>query len=156
MENSSVSKIVIGFFMIIVGIVLIASVANGSALVTSKANVVNETIDISTARLTHDAENNINTSALNNFTLTNYPTTWKTTDCPITSFIWHNGTSADFTISTDYNFYASSGILEILNSTYTVNSTTNTTYASYTYCPDEYVNIAWEEQYLVLLQDSLH
>lgn len=149
MENNSVSKIVIGFFMIILGLALIVAVADGSALVTSKSGVVNEAIDISTAR--DEAGNGINITA-SNFTIANVPTGWKVDDCPISSVTYGN-TTADWVSGTDYNFYAASGILQVLNSTITGTESigTNDTLIDYTYCPDAYMNIAWGRSILNLV-----
>ncbi len=83
MEVNNVSKIVIGFFMIIIGVVLIASVSNASDLVTSQITIINETIDISSARNTSGGIN----ITISNFTITNAPTGWKTTEC-VRCFIW--------------------------------------------------------------------
>lgn len=146
MENNSVSKIVVGFFMIILGLALIAAVANGSALVTSKTNVVDEAIDISTAR---NASGGINITA-SNFTITNVPTGWKVDECPISSVTYGNATE-DYTDTTDYNFYASSGILQVLESAEANDNNDNTTLIDYTYCPDAYVNLAWGRTVLNLV-----
>lgn len=140
MELNNVSKIIVGFLMVIVGVSLIGTVANNSALVTDKAIIVNETVDISSARISGTQSINITAS---NFTITNAPTGWKTTDCPITSVTYGNAT-AQFTSATDYNLYTTSGILQVLNTSTTgEDSITNTTYVSYTYCRDDYLNIAW-------------
>jgi len=149
MENNNVAKIIVGFFMIILGVVLIASVANSSDAVTSKVNIVNETIDLSTAR--DEGGNGINITS-SNYTVTNAPTSWKVTECPISGVLYGNAT-ADWASGTDYNFYAASGILQVLNSTITGTESigTNDTYVDYTYCPDSYVNIAWGRSVLNLV-----
>ena len=146
MENSSVSKIVIGFFMIILGLALIVSVADSSALVTTKLNVVNETIDISSAR---NASGGINITA-SNFTIANVPTGWKVDECPISSVTYGNN-SEDYTLSTDYNFYAASGIVQVLPSAESNDNNDNDTFIDYTYCPDAYVNVAWGRSVLNLV-----
>ncbi len=138
MENNSVSKIIIGFFMIIVGLVLIASVANSSALITSKLNIINETLDISDAR---NETGGINIT-VSNFTVTNVPTGWKVTDCPISGFLWGNITE-DKVSATDYNFYSTSGILQVLASDPMTVDYVNDTFIDYTYCADDYLNLPW-------------
>ncbi len=125
--------------MIILGLALIVAVADNSALVTSKTGVVDEAIEISSAR---EASNSINITA-SNFTITNFPTDWKVDECPITGVTYGNAT-ADFTDTTDYNFYAASGILQVLNTTTTAeDSPVNDTFIDYTYCQNTYLNIAW-------------
>lgn len=146
MENNSVSKIVIGFFMIILGLALILAVADGSALVTDKTNVVDEAIDISTAR---NASGGINITA-SNFTIANVPTGWKVDDCQPSDVTYGNAT-ADYTVTTDYIFYPSSGILQVIESAEANINGDNTTLIDYTYCPDAYLNIAWGRTVLSLV-----
>ena len=144
MENSNVSKIVIGFFMIIVGLALIVSVANSSAAVTLKTNIVNEAVDITTARLSTGC---INESTV--FTVTNYPSGWKVNDCPLTSFVYGNS-STDYTLTTDYIPTLSAGTFTLVN-TSTVVDGTNATLVDYTYCQDGYMNLAWGRSILNLV-----
>ncbi len=149
MENNSVSKIIIGFFMIIIGIVLIASVSNASELVTSQRDIVNETIDLSTAR---DNEGNGINITSSNYTLANVPIGWKTTECPVTAILYGNET-ADWVVTTDYNIYPASGILQILNSTITGTESigTNSTFVDYTYCADGYLTEGWSRSIMNLV-----
>lgn len=144
MENNSVSKIVIGFFMIILGLALILAVADGSALVTDKTNVVNEAIDISTARI---ADGAINESTV--FTVTNYPSGWQADDCALTSFVYGN-VSTDYALTTDYISSLSAGTFTLKNSS-AVFYGTNDTLVDYTYCPNAYLNIAWGRSVLNLV-----
>ncbi len=144
MENNSVSKIVISFFMIILGLALIAAVANGSALVTDKTNVVNEAIDISTARLVGGS---INESKV--FTVANYPSGWKVIDCPLTSVTYGNA-SIDYTLTTDYVPTLSAGTFTLKN-TSEVFYGANDTLIDYTCCPDAYMNLAWGRSILSLV-----
>lgn len=146
MENSNVSKIIIGFFMIIVGLSLIASIANNSEAATSLTDIINETIDISTAR---NDSGGINITA-SNFTITNAPTGWKTTGCLISGVLYGNDT-LDYTVTTDYIVYASSGILQVMPSAEANDNNDNTTYIDYTFCPDGYITIAWGRSILHLV-----
>ena len=141
MENSNVSKIIIVFFMVIVGLSLIAAIANNSNAVTSLTDIVDESIDLSTAR--DEAGNGINITS-SNYTIANVPTGWKTTECVVTGVTFGNAT-ADWVLATDYNFYTSTGILQVLNSTITGTESigTNDTFLDYTFCPDGYITIAW-------------
>ena len=148
MENSNAGKIVLAFFMVILGLVLIAVVANSSDLVTGKVDVTDEAIDISSARFEGSTSINITAS---NFTITNSPSGWKITECPIASVTWGNATD-DFTDATDYNFYTASGILQILNTTTTgEDSVINDTFIDYVYCPDYYLTEGWSRSVLNLV-----
>ncbi len=147
MEQNNVSKIIVGFFMIILGLVLISTVANSSDLVTGKIDVINEAIDISSARL---SSNSINVT-VSNFTIANIPSGWKLDDCLPSGIVYGNAT-ADFSSGADYNFYASIGILQVLNtSTTAINSEVNDTFLDYVYCPDTYLNIAWGRSIISLV-----
>lgn len=142
MENSNISKIIISFFMIVVGVVLITSVANSSDAVTSKIDIVNETFDISDARNLSGTTFALNYSV--DLNIANSPTSWKITDCPVSSFSMINQSGEAMADTTDYDIDESTGTLNFYNTLIAnMTGTSNTTYASYTYCPDDYLNIAW-------------
>ncbi len=142
MENNSVSKIIVAFFMVIVGLVLIATVANSSAAVTSKIDVINETISIADARNETGTLFPLNYSV--DIIITNVPTTWKITECPVSSFSLINHSGATLAAATDYDFTASTGVINFYNTAKAnMSGTNNITYGTYAYCPDAYINIAW-------------
>ncbi len=142
MENNSVSKIVVGFFMIILGLALIVAVADGSALVTTKIGVVNETVSIASARNNSGADFDINSSV--EIIITNAPSDWKITDCPISGFSMKAENGTILVSATDYTLIASTGTLTFMNTTEVVQAgLTNVTTSDYTYCPNDYINIAW-------------
>ena len=151
MENNNVAKIVVGFFMIILGIVLIATVANSSDAVTSQISAVNETIDIGPAR--NETEYDINSSVT--ITITNPPTGWRIADCKITGVAMRNNASTALVRNTDYNFTDTTGEIWFMNTTNVVQRggglETNVTSIDYTYCPLTYVNIAWGRSVLHLV-----
>jgi len=147
--ESNTSKLVLAFFTLILGIVLIGSVADTSSLVTTKVTVTNETLDISDA--VYGETGTINASVA--LTITNYPSGWKTGDCPITSFVMRNQTGETLTVTTDYVFTASAGTLT-LEDTLSLNETSgvsNDTYIDYVYCGDDYLNLAWGRTVLSLV-----
>jgi hypothetical protein len=146
MEDKNIMLLVTGFVLLIIGVSLLIPSSNLiSGVVTKKASV-DETINIASARL-GGGEINPNTT----FTVTNAPTSWKTTDCPLTSVVYGNA-SDDFVLDTDYTFTASTGVLKLLN-TDTTNATgagSNTTLIDYTYCGDDYLNSDWQRSVLNL------
>lgn len=140
MDNKAqinIGGIVMLVILIIVSLVLITEIFNQQAVMTTKNPIVNETINIASARM---AGANINTS-LSNFTVLQSPNgTWKQTqpDCYISAVSYGNATG-DFVVTTDYILYPSLGIINVLNTSTTVSSTGNTTYIDYTYCPNGYI-----------------
>jgi len=150
MENSNAGKIILAFFMVILGVVLIGAIANGSDLVTSKTGIVNETVSIASARNNSGADFDINSSA--EIIIANAPSGWKVTDCPISSFSMKAENGTILVSATDYTLTASTGTLTFMN-TSEVNQEglTNVTTADYTFCPDAYLNIAWGRSILNLI-----
>ena len=132
MENNSIAKLILGFLVLIVGIALIGSVAQGGILVTEKTGVSAEALDIALDRnVIDDCPMGINGTY--EFTITNAPTGWKVASCPISDFVLYNQTRAAAAVTTDYIFFTNNGAEE----------TSNSTLLSYTYCQDTYLNIAW-------------
>jgi len=137
-------KLILAFVTLILGVVLIGVIATNALVVTAKTNVANETLDISSGRLA-DAILSIN--ATYPFRITNYPTGWKTADCPITNFVFRNQTQATTTVATDYAFFPANGTLMLVNSSIYHDDGAiqplNVTTMSYTYCGDDYMNLGW-------------
>lgn len=139
MALGTANKLVLAFVTLIIGVVLIGSIATQGLINTQKTNVADEAISISSLRA-DDNSNSINTSAAN-FTVTNNPTSWKSDDCPLTNFVYGNA-SDNYTVTTDYVIDLSKGILQVLNTT-APREGGNDTLADYTYCPDTYMNLTW-------------
>jgi len=130
-------KLVLAFVTLLLGVVLITSIATQGLAVTDKKVISNEV-----EAFTPTAEGGINTTEVH--TVTNAPTGWKVDDCPLTSVTIGNA-SDDFTLTTDYTLTASAGTFLLLN-TAVVNGSIgadNNTYVDYTYCGDDYMNIGW-------------
>jgi len=138
-KDKTVKTLVTVAVLIILAAVFISVIAEQSNQKTEKTVVTNEVLDISGAVLAGGTIND--TYPL---TITNYPTTWKIEDCPITNFVIGNATD-DFTVTTDYTFTTTTGVL-FLNNTEAVNTSnagTNDSLVDYTYCADDYVNSSW-------------
>lgn len=154
MTDNNIQKLILGFLVLILGLALIGSIASNTLAVTAKTGVASETLDISGARLESDCNFSINETYP--FTITNAPTGWKSTDCPITSFSMVNQTSVAATVTTDYVLFASNGTLLLKNTTKFVNVdcaalTGNTTTLTYNYCGDDYLNLSWGRSILNLV-----
>jgi hypothetical protein len=135
----AINKLLLAFVALIVGVVLLGSISTLVLGVNSGTNVVNETQDI-TAAISAGV---VNTSY--GFTVTNYPSGWKSDDCPLTSVAIKNNTNTALTANTHYTFYPTNGTWYLKGTT--VNTShfwaNNNSYVSYTYCGDEYLNLGW-------------
>lgn len=150
-ENNTIGKLILGFLVLIVGLALIGTVATSSLLVTEKTDVLAESLDIANARINSGAcPMSINDTYP--LYVANLPTGWKASgECPITLFSMTNQTDVAATVTTDYIIYGGNGSLYLKNtSTFvlpncsaTETGISNTTALAYTYCGDDYLNIAW-------------
>ena len=139
MVNSSTSKLIAAFVLLILGIVFVSQVASIGSGVTAKTVVNNEVIDYTTAF--QESSDQINETIT--FTVANNPTSWKTTDCPLTGVTLTNSSGTSWTSGTDYTLTASAGTFTLIN-TIDVNVTSdNQTYIDYQYCGDDYMNLTW-------------
>ena len=127
----TVGEIVILFVGIIIALAFIPIIFNTQNTMTDKQVITNEVIDISGARV---AGGDINESY--EFTVTQAPSGWKTTGCPLESVIYGNS-SDDYTLTTDYVITASTGVLTLKNTT-EVYEGGNNTLIDYSYCADGY------------------
>lgn len=146
MEKNNLKQFVWIFVGVILAVAFITSIATQTNSVTSKTIVVNESYDLTTSCIASTPDGgHINESDADcNITVTNYPTGWKVEDCPLTSVTVHNDTGGQsFTASTDYNLFASSGVVQLLNTTATQAGHANTTEVNYKYCAAGYVNSSW-------------
>jgi len=155
MEKQNVNYLVAAFLFLIVGIALIGSIASNINEKTDKSIVYDESSNLATSCTIGSGDQSINesTSACN-ITVVNVPTSWKTLDCPLTNVVVMNtsaGTFPAITEGTDYNLYASTGIIQMLNTTNTDAGDFNTTYVDYTYCGDDYLNSSWGRTVLKLV-----
>jgi hypothetical protein len=124
------------FIGVIVAIALLPDIASNVQQMTNRISVINETVDISVARLASGSINNTY-----NFTVTNEPDGWRTTECPLTNFLYGNDT-ADWTSATDYVVALDSGTFTLENTVAvngTVGGNSNTTYVDYDYCTTGYI-----------------
>lgn len=126
--------------LLLIGVVVVAAlipeIASKTHGMTEKI-IANDSISISTARPNVGGGINQSTS-LNRFAVSQQPTGWKVSKCPITNFVYSNGSTV-YTENTDYKISATAGYI-YLNNTAAMNTTgTNSTYLQFTYCEDGYV-----------------
>jgi len=138
-------KLLLAFVTLILGAVLVVVIATNALAVTAKTNIYDESTNLATSCITGLEFVNESNSACN-ITATNYPTSWKITDCPLASVTVENTSAGTYTAieeGTDYNLFASTGIIQMLNTTDTDAGDFNTTYINYAYCKDTYLNSGW-------------
>lgn len=147
METSN--KLILAFLTLILGVVLIGTIASQSLAVTAKDIALNES---HTLAVTTCLQYNVLTGwTVNetlsgcNITVTNYPKDWEIVDCPIDELVVYNNTytAGTLTEGTDYVFFEGAGVIQMQNTTSTQNGTVNHTYLDYQHCPSDYMNLGW-------------
>jgi len=139
MADSQMNKLLTGFVFLIIAVIFVGILAGANVDTWSKTVVVDEVIDISSARLG-------TTLAINpgvNLTIANPPTGYKIEKCPLTSITYGNST-ADYTVTTDYTLSTTTGVLNLVNTATVNNTISNNTYVDYTYCSDNYLTLGWD------------
>jgi hypothetical protein len=137
-DLSVINKLLMAFVTLLVGVILIGTVATEGLGKTEKTIVLNEQHALV-----------INDGSINetyNYTVNNPPTSWKITDCPITNLEVMNGTDdIAFTEGVDYYEDLTAGTFYFQNSSTTVAmiGDDNSTYVNYDYCGDDYMNLGW-------------
>ena len=142
MVDNVTSKLVLAFVTLLISVALIGTIASEGLVKTSKTAITSETQSVGSTLAQGWNGTDLNTTKV--YTLAQAPTGWKATDCPITNFILSNGTD-EFTETTDYVLSESAGTYTLVNSATAkaLIPSTNLTYASYSYCGDDYLNIGW-------------
>jgi len=155
MDDKNIAILLTGFVVLIVGIVLIPTIADLIIDSTFKIEVVDEVNDISGLyNVPADDQETIN-ATIQNFTVTNAPTSWKTDACPISGVTLTNNSGTELTEDTDYVVWGATGTIQML-STAATNYTlfavsSNNTLIDYTYCGDTYITEGWQRTVLNLV-----
>jgi len=150
MEQKNINYVVLAFVFLIIGSLLIGQVASNVNDRTDKSKVFDEADNLVTTgcivAATSGGQINGTDDADCNITVTYAPTGWKLYDsnsCPLTNVVVTNASGTVFTAGTDYNLFASTGIIQMLNTTATQSGFANSTLIDYTYCGDDYLNSTW-------------
>jgi len=151
------AKLVLAFITLLIGVVLIGSIATEQENRVNKIEITDETHDLESIYYVISTGEVNETGTQNEITVTNYPTGWKSQDCQLTNVEVKNSTGTALTVTTDYTVDASTGIISILNTTATTTETfggnigkDNTSLISYDYCPDDYMSLGWGRTILKL------
>ena len=131
------------FILVLLAIAFLTSISEQTSLSTEKTKVADESYNLTGEGCYAGGQVNESDSDCN-LTVTNAPTGWKAVDCALTSVVVTNTTGTTLTSGTDYNVYASTGVVQMLNTTDTdVESLGNNVLIDYSYCGDSYVNSSW-------------
>jgi hypothetical protein len=135
----AINKLLMAFLTLIVGVVLLGTIAGSTASVSQLQVISNETQAIGAAI----SGGITNTSY--RFTVTNAPTGWKVDDCPLTDIAIVNGTNAALTRDTHYTFYPTNGTWYLKGAGTNESKfwANNNSYVTYSYCGDDYLNLSW-------------
>ena len=128
-----IGTLVVMFLGIMVVIAMFPTIANQTTSMTSKNNIVNETINIASARVV-----TLVNESKSSFTVANEPDGWRITGCPLTSFSALGWNGSTLVLDTDYNVTLSTGVITFKNTNLLNATTNNNTYVTYTYCPESY------------------
>jgi hypothetical protein len=143
-EANGFMLIFIAIITILLALAFITSVANTKSVQTDKQIVINESDSLTTC-YEGSADNSVNeTKPSCNITVASAPTGWELTssECAIGSVVTTNGTGVYTLVEgTDYDLFAQTGILRLLNTTDTGGASLagNTTLTSYDYCGNGYL-----------------
>lgn len=141
-KDNNTKKYITMFVTVLLAVVFIAALATQTNTVTEKTQVTDESYNLSTSCYV-GGEVNESVSTCN-YTVTNAPTSWKQEDCPLASVVVTNYTGTELTLDTDYRLYASTGIIQFLNTTDTNETGIGTTaLIDYQHCGTGYVNSSW-------------
>lgn len=129
-----------GFLALIIAAALITPLSESGNKVTTLTSAI-DTIDISPARLAGGTINTtypfiIDKALFNGWRAAN-------SECEVQTITFKNSTGATMTDPTQYVFVMDVARLTLKNVNALNNSASNTTTASYSYCPEGYVTSSW-------------
>lgn len=141
------SMLISGFLALIIGVSLIGVIAAEGNEMTNKITISGEEIDYSLAR---GINGTINTTYEFTIDSSNIPDGWRITECPISSFDLYNSSSS-LTLTTDYTFTATTGVILFKNTDNVNGSASNVTTATYEYCDKDYLTQGWNRTIIDLV-----
>jgi len=148
-KEMSVKQFITGAVLIILAVAFLGAIATQTLLSTDKLST-SQTFDLGTLNCYTGDSQVDQTQTACNLTVTNSPSGWKTSECPLTSVSVKNSSGTALTLDTDYYLVASTGTIAMLNTSDT-NGTyiaDNDTVVSYEYCGDSYLTESWSRSIL--------
>lgn len=144
-KNKTVTILVTTMIVVVLAVAFLSSIADQTALNTQKTPVADETYNLTAVDCYIGGE--VNESSPNcALTVTYAPTGWKATDsdCYLSDVVVTNTTGVALTLDTDYTLDATNGIVTMLNTTDTNETTLNgDVLIDYSYCGDSYIAESW-------------
>jgi len=155
MDNKNITLLITAFIALIIGIVLISTVATSTQERTSLLYSSNETLDISSARATSVVPDlMVNETGLLSVSNAYAAGEWQRgdSDCDIVLFSLTNSSTG---LGTDEWNITTDGRIALINSTTNAaigwgfgDDVTNTSQISYKYCDDDYLAAQWQRTVL--------
>ena len=134
-KSTPVVGIIISVFIaVLLGVVMLSISADQVNDITDKQGYVE-----AAQAITMFAPIEVNITKV--YTVTEAPTGWKLRGddaCPLTNFVLSNASGTALTLTTDYVVNLTAGTYTMKNTTDTFSMDDNSTYATYSYCPDGY------------------
>jgi hypothetical protein len=152
MIDKNLYTLIGAFILIIVGVAgFVGTIASEGQKVTDLTGVVDETVSLSSVRDATDggiiAGGNVSVAQA-------YGSDWRIsdTDCTMTGVSIKNSTGGTLTVTTDYTFDTSTGIITYVN-TQDVNQSglSNTTTVTYAYCQAGFLGESWNRTVIDLV-----
>lgn len=143
---SATNKLILAFVTLIVGLVIIGSLAAQGNLVTDKRTAANESYNLTDIGCYASGEVNGTTDAGCNITVSYAPSGWEQTEtgCYLSGVTVGNNTYYAMTEDTDYYLFENTGIIQMLNTSSTnLTGCGNNVRINYTYCGSDYLNLSW-------------
>ncbi len=144
--------LVAGFVLLLIGAVLIGPIST-ETLARTEYSRTSQSVAI--PRNGSVAAKNYEVNETVTVTLTQAPTDWKRTDCPLSTIkVTNSSGSFQFASGVDYILTTSTGVISWLNTSDTGlggSAYDNTSTVSYNYCADDYLNISWGRTVLDLV-----
>ena len=144
---STIQKLLLAFITLIIGLVLVGSVATSTSGLTSLNGISSEVHTVGSTYATGGNTTTTNPSVT--YTVTHAPTSWKVDECPLTNFVLKNSSGSVLAEGASNGY-----VVDLSRGTYYLRDTAGTllwrsngagdnqTLASYNYCPDTYM-IGW-------------
>lgn len=130
---------IMAFITIIVGVALMNQVINEQYKLTDKLSVVDEVVSVAAAKnaTTNNFNNSIGLTAVAKAPET---TDWQYNNCPLSGVVVTNASGTELTVTTDYTFNTTTGVLSMEDNSDTVAAfaENNNSLIDYNYCDDGY------------------
>ena len=132
----ALGALIILFMGIIVAVAMLPSISDNTNVITDKQNVVDEVVSVANAK---SVGQDFNVS-VDLGPIVQVPEGWNIANCPLSAITVTNASGTALTVTTDYTLSTTTGVLNMKNTTATVDAFigNNNSLIDYTYCADGY------------------